>query len=52
MFSAGSIRPARGLEDILGAMKYLILEKVNVKGLVIAGETELRMVSYRKKLEE
>ena len=52
LFTAGSIRPARGLEDILGAMKHLILEKVNIKGVVIAGETELRMVPYRKKLEE
>jgi len=52
LFTAGSIRPARGLEDILGAMKHLILEKVNIKGLVIAGETELRMIPYRKKLEE
>jgi len=52
LFAAGSIRPARGLEDILGAMKYLILEKVSIKGLVIAGETELRMIPYRKKLEE
>ena len=52
LFTAGSIRPARGLEDILGAMKYLMLEKVNIKGLVIAGETESRMVPYRKKLKE
>jgi len=52
LFTAGSIRPARGLEDILGAMKYLILEKVNIKGVVIAGETESRMIPYRKKLEE
>lgn len=52
LFTAGSIRPVRGLEDILGAMKHLILEKVNTKGLVIAGETESGMVSYRKKLEE
>jgi len=52
LFTAGSIRPARGLEDILGAMKYLMLEKVSIKGLVIAGESESRMVPYRKKLEE
>jgi glycosyltransferase involved in cell wall biosynthesis len=52
LFTAGSIRPARGLEDILEAMKYLILEKVNIEGLVIAGETEIKMFSYRKKLEE
>jgi len=52
LFTAGSIRPARGLEDILGAIKYLVLEKENIKGLVIAGETELRMIPYRKKLEE
>jgi glycosyltransferase involved in cell wall biosynthesis len=52
LFTAGSIRPARGLEDILGAMKYLMLDKRNIKGLVIAGETELRMIPYRRKLEE
>ena len=52
LFTAGSIRPARGLEDVLWAMKYLVLEKVNIKGLVIAGETESRMISYRKKLEK
>lgn len=54
LFTAGSIRPARGLEDILGAMKYLILEKVSmsIKGLVIAGETELRMIPYQRKFEE
>lgn len=52
LFTSGSIRPARGLEDVVGAIKYLILEKVNIGGLVIAGETELRMIPYRKKLEE
>ena len=52
LFTAGSIRPARGLEDILEAMKHLILEKMNIRGVVIAGETESRMVPYRKKLEE
>ena len=52
LFTAGSIRPARGLEDILGAMKYLMLGKQNIKGLVIAGETELRTIPYQKKLEK
>jgi len=52
LFTVGSIRPARGLEDVFWAMKYLVLEKVNIKGLVIAGETESRMISYRKKLEK
>ncbi|MDD5014024.1 MAG: glycosyltransferase [Atribacterota bacterium] len=52
LFTAGSIRPARGLEDILGAMKYLMLDKQNIKGLAIAGETELRMISYQRKLEK
>ncbi|PKP62134.1 hypothetical protein CVT91_00445 [Candidatus Atribacteria bacterium HGW-Atribacteria-1] len=52
LFTVGSIRPARGLEDVLWAMKYLVLEKVNIKGLVIAGETESKMISYRKKLEK
>jgi hypothetical protein len=41
------------LEDILWAMKHQILEEVNIKGLVIAGETELKkMIPYRKKLGE
>lgn len=52
LFTAGSIRPARGLKDVLGAMKHLILEKVNIKGLIIVGNTELKMISYRRKLEE
>ena len=52
LFTAGSIRPARGLEDILKALKCLMLEKVAINGLVIAGETESRMIPYRKKLEE
>ncbi len=52
LFTAGSIRPARGLEDIIGAIKHLVLEEENIKGLVIAGQVESRMVSYRKKLEE
>jgi glycosyltransferase involved in cell wall biosynthesis len=33
-------------------MTPTILEKVNIEGLVIAGETEIKMFSYRKKLEE
>ena len=52
IFTAGSIRPARGLEDMLGAIKHLILEKVNTKGIAIAGEAEIKMFPYRKELEE
>jgi glycosyltransferase involved in cell wall biosynthesis len=33
-------------------MTPTILEKVNIEGLVIAGETESRMILYRKKLEK
>jgi len=50
IFTLGSIRPARGLEDILGALKHLARGPA-VKGLVIAGDTSTDMVRYRRKLE-
>lgn len=52
IFTAGSIRPARGLEDLFLAMKYLTLQGENSVRLVIAGECSLRMTSYQKKLED
>ena len=52
LFTAGSIRPARGLEDIIGAIKHLVLEKENVKGLVIAGDVSPNMIVYQNKLKE
>lgn len=51
LFTAGSIRPARGLEDILWAMKHLVSQNIQVSGLVIAGETDPRMIAYQKKLK-
>lgn len=51
LFTAGSIRPARGLEDIIGALNSLVSENIDVN-LVIAGNTEASMLSYRKRLEK
>jgi glycosyltransferase involved in cell wall biosynthesis len=50
LFTAGSIRPARGLEDLLGAMK-LLKHSPDVAGLVIAGETDARMAKYKAMLD-
>jgi glycosyltransferase involved in cell wall biosynthesis len=50
LFTAGSIRPARGLEDLLNAMKYLELEVSKVVNLVIAGESGQNMANYKKRL--
>ena len=50
LFTAGSIRPARGLEDLLLAMKHLQGEK-SVR-LLIAGESGHRMTDYQKKLKD
>ena len=52
LFSAGSIRPARGLEDMLEAMKYLSLKKAEIKGLVIARNISSNMISYQNKLKK
>ena len=52
-FTAGSIRPARGLEDLLQTMKCLLsLQEKKVVRLVIAGEAERRMAAYQKRLKE
>ena len=51
LFTAGSIRPARGLDDILMALKYLSGQGIRIP-LVIAGETEPRMISYQRKLKD
>lgn len=51
LFTAGSIRPARGLEDVLNALKYLSVNSSNFPILVIAGEHTPRMMRYRKRLE-
>jgi len=51
LFTAGSIRPARGIEDILHALKYFLDNSLNIPNLIIAGETIPRMSKYKKKLE-
>ena len=51
IFTAGSIRPARGLEDLLLAMKHLSSHGEKSVRLVIAGESGRRMAGYQKKLE-
>ncbi|VVB88617.1 D-inositol-3-phosphate glycosyltransferase [uncultured archaeon] len=50
LFTAGSIRPARGIEEALYALSYLNDKCSNIK-LVIAGETSSGMKKYRKSLE-
>lgn len=50
LFTAGSIRPARGLEDILCALNHLARKKFNIN-LIIAGPTSSNMRPYRKTLE-
>ena len=52
IFTAGSIRPARGLEDLLMAMEHLSLQGEKSVRLVIAGESGYRMVAYQKKLKD
>ena len=52
IFTAGSIRPARGLEDILEAMKYLSLKRAEIKGLVITGGISPSMIGYQHKLKK
>jgi glycosyltransferase involved in cell wall biosynthesis len=49
LFTAGSIRPARGLEDILKALRDLATWN-NKNPLVIAGSTDPVMTDYQKKL--
>jgi glycosyltransferase involved in cell wall biosynthesis len=50
LFTAGSIRPARGLEDILYALKHLNAEKFDIN-LLIAGATAPNMLPYLKSLK-
>jgi len=49
LFTAGSIRPARGLEDVIYALRYLV-PKYPIRGLVIAGEPPPSMRGYQSKL--
>jgi glycosyltransferase involved in cell wall biosynthesis len=50
VFTAGSIRPARGLEDLLQATYYLHIND-QAPILVIAGDTVSNMVGYQKRLK-
>jgi glycosyltransferase involved in cell wall biosynthesis len=50
LFTAGSIRPARGLEDIINAVALLVKKQIDIK-LVIAGFTAPNMLSYRSSLQ-
>lgn len=51
IFTAGSIRPTRGLEDVFLAMHYLLKEKEESFRLVIAGEANPNMIAYQNKLK-
>ena len=50
LFTAGSIRPARGLEDIINALKHLNKENLDIN-LLIAGATAPNMLPYLKSLK-
>jgi glycosyltransferase involved in cell wall biosynthesis len=50
LFTAGSIRPARGLEDLLRALPS-VPDLPAEYGLVIAGQADPRMESYHRHLE-
>ena len=52
LLTAGSIRPARGLEDLLHAIKYLSENSCNIPKLVIAGEASHNMINYKRRLED
>lgn len=51
LFLAGSIRPARGIEDALRALKHLKSCGVKNINLVIAGDVSPSMVGYLRKLK-
>ncbi len=50
IFTAGAIRPARGLEDLVEALGRLARRSVEAR-LVIAGATDRRMSFYRRAME-
>jgi len=52
LFTAGSIRPARGLEDLLWAMRHLHNKSQDISGLVIAGSTTSGIMKYQRQLED
>jgi len=51
LFTAGSIRPYRGLEDAVGGLPE-ILQRFRDLSLVIGGETEPAMRPYRQRLQK
>jgi len=51
LFTAGSIEPYRGLDDVMSAMKHLKSKRIAVK-LVIAGGGRAIMRDYHNKLKE
>ncbi|MDD5617693.1 MAG: glycosyltransferase [Candidatus Omnitrophica bacterium] len=50
LFTAGSIRPARGLEDLILAVKNINFSSLGIKGVVIAGESIEEMLPYKQRL--
>lgn len=52
IFTAGSIRPARGLSDLIQAMKYLMDMGDNSLKLVVAGENGPKSKRYMFRLKE
>ena len=52
LFTAGSIRPARGLEDVLFAIEYMMSHNMEIPSVVIAGESSANMVAYRRGLDD
>jgi glycosyltransferase involved in cell wall biosynthesis len=53
VFTAGSIRPARGLEDLILAVKHLPIEdREKIGKVIIAGRIDSSMSKYHQKLEE
>ena len=51
IFTAGSIRPARGLEDVVGALGHL-KKKGKAIHLIVAGSLDEGMRGYRKKIDD
>jgi glycosyltransferase involved in cell wall biosynthesis len=52
IFTAGSIRPARGLDDLFMALSNLSQNGFDVPHMVIAGDTTRSMKAYKKKLNK
>jgi len=51
IFTAGSIRPGRGLEDILEVLDDVLTGYPHIKGLVVAGEPGKGMAAYKSHLD-